>query len=173
PRDANPDAVGLVGPYGPVAEILKQAHSTGWHPLFLTVSFVGTEALIKEAGHDADGVVITQVVPPYDRTDLTSVKLYRDSIAKYFPGSEPSFVSLEGFADAMVVVEGLKRAGVDVTREKFIEGIESIQHMDVGFGPSLKLTYGPEDHKGFEKVYVTVIEGGRPVLLDDWNLLKH
>jgi branched-chain amino acid transport system substrate-binding protein len=172
-RAANPDAVVVVGPYAPVAEILKEAHSTGWHPLFLTVSFVGTEALIKEAGHDADGMVITQVVPPYDRLDLPSVKLYRESITKYFPGSEPSFVSLEGFADAMVVVEGLKRAGADVTREKFIEGIESIHSMDIGLGPALKLNYGPEDHKGFDKVYATVVEGGHPVLLDDWTLLKH
>jgi branched-chain amino acid transport system substrate-binding protein len=172
-RAANPDAVVVVGPYAPVAEILKEAHSTGWHPLFLTVSFVGTEALIKEAGHDADGLVITQVVPPYDRLDLPSVKLYRESIEKYFPGSEPSFVSLEGFADAMVVVEGLKRAGADVTREKFIEGIESIHSMDIGLGPALKLSYGPEDHKGFDKVYATVVEGGHPVLLDDWTLLKH
>ena len=172
-RAANPDAVVVVGPYAPVAEILKEAHSTGWHPLFLTVSFVGTEALIKEAGHDADGMVITQVVPPYDRLDLPSVKLYRESIEKYFPGSQPSFVSLEGFADAMVVVEGLKRAGADVTREKFIEGIESIHGMDIGLGPALKLSYGPEDHKGFDKVYATVVEGGHPVLLDDWTLLKH
>lgn len=172
-RAANPDAVVVVGPYGPVAEILKEAHSSGWHPLFLTVSFVGTEALVKEAGHDADGMVITQVVPPYDRTDLPSVKLYRDSISKYFPGSEPSFVSLEGFADAMVLVEGLKRAGSDVTREKFIEGIESIHNMDVGLGSALKLNYGPEDHKGFDKVYTTVVENGRPVLLDDWTSLKH
>jgi branched-chain amino acid transport system substrate-binding protein len=172
-RAANPDAVVVVGPYGPVAEILKEAHSTGWHPLFLTVSFVGTEALIKEAGHDADGMVITQVVPPYDRLDLPSVKLYRESIEKYFPGSQPSFVSLEGFADAMVVVEGLKRAGADVTREKFIEGIESIHSLDIGLGPALKLSYGPEDHKGFDKVYATVVEGGHPVLLDDWTVLKH
>jgi ABC-type branched-subunit amino acid transport system substrate-binding protein len=172
-RAANPDAVVVVGPYAPVAEVLKEAHSTGWHPLFLTVSFVGTEALIKEAGHDADGMVITQVVPPYDRLDLPSVKLYRESIEKYFPGSQPSFVSLEGFADAMVVVEGLKRAGTDVTREKFIEGIESIHSMDIGLGPALKLSYGPEDHKGFDKVYATVVEGGHPVLLDDWTVLKH
>ena len=80
---------------------------------------------------------------------------------------------MEGFADAMVVVEGLKRAGADVTREKFIEGIESIHSMDIGLGPALKLSYGPEDHKGFDKVYATVVEGGHPVLLDDWTLLKH
>ncbi|HLH06427.1 MAG TPA: ABC transporter substrate-binding protein [Terriglobales bacterium] len=172
-RAANPDAVVLVGPYAPVAEILKEAHASGWHPLFLTVSFVGTEALIKEAGKDADGIVITQVVPPPDRTDLPTVKLYRECVAKYFPGSDPSYVSLEGFVDAMVAVEGLKRAGAEPTREKFIEGIESIHNMDLGLGPALKLNYGQEDHKGFKKVYVTVVEGGRPIVMDDWSAVKH
>jgi hypothetical protein len=41
-------------------------------------------------------------------------------------GTSPSFVSLEAFVDAMVIVEGLKAAGKDLTREKFISGIESI-----------------------------------------------
>ncbi|HWF05886.1 MAG TPA: ABC transporter substrate-binding protein, partial [Candidatus Angelobacter sp.] len=56
-RAANPGAVLLVGPYAPVAEIVKKAHASGWHPIFLTVSFVGTEKFISEAGRDADGTV--------------------------------------------------------------------------------------------------------------------
>lgn len=59
----NPDAVVVVGPANTVAPILKQAHAKGWKPLFVTVSFVGTDELIQEAGADAEGMVITQVVP--------------------------------------------------------------------------------------------------------------
>ena len=54
--------------------------------------------------------------------------------------------------DAMVVVEGLNRAGKDVTREKFIAAIDSIHEMNVGLGSELKLTYGPADHKGSDNV---------------------
>jgi branched-chain amino acid transport system substrate-binding protein len=110
-REAKPEAVILVGPYAPVAPILKQAQASGWHLLFLTVSFVGTEGLISAAGPDAEGVVITQVVPSYDRTDLPTIKLYRDALDKYMSGTSPSFVSLEGLVDAMVLVEGLRVAG--------------------------------------------------------------
>ena len=119
---ARPQAVVVVGPYAPAAAIVKKAHAAGWRPQFLTVSFVGTEEFIKEAGADAEGTIITQVMPPYDRTDYPTVALYRKYLTKYSPGEPPSFVSLEGFVDAMVVVEGLKRAGKDVTREKFISG---------------------------------------------------
>lgn len=164
---ARPQAVVVVGPYAPVAAIVKKAHASGWRPQFLTVSFVGTEEFIKEAGADADGTIITQVLPPYDRTDYPTVALYRNYLAKYYPGTSPSFVSFEGFVDAMVLVEGLKRAGKDVTREKFITAVESIHDMNIGLGSKLMLSYGPSDHKGFDNVYPTIVRNGEPILLTD------
>jgi branched-chain amino acid transport system substrate-binding protein len=98
---ARPQAVLVVGPYAPVATIVKKAHAAGCRPQFLTVSFVGTEEFIEEAGSDAGGTIITQVVPPYDRLDYATVSLYRKLLSKYYPDSAPSFVSLEGFVDAM------------------------------------------------------------------------
>ncbi len=53
-RAANPDAVVVVGPSNTVAPILQQAHTKGWKPLFSTVSFVGTDELITQAGNDAE-----------------------------------------------------------------------------------------------------------------------
>jgi len=171
-REAKPDAVILVGPYAPVAAILKEAHASGWHPLFLTVSFVGTEGLIRAAGADAEGVVITQVVPPYDRTDLPTIKLYRSALEKYMSGTSPTFVSLEAFVDAMVFVEGLKAAGRELTRENFISGIESLHNWDPGLGQGLRLGYGPHSHKGFDAVYPTVIRNGHATVISDWKTLK-
>ncbi|MFZ0733257.1 MAG: ABC transporter substrate-binding protein [Candidatus Sulfotelmatobacter sp.] len=169
---ARPEAVIVVGPYGPVAAIVRKAHASGWHPQFLTVSFVGTEEFIKEAGPDAEGTIITQVVPPYDRIDYPTVALYRKYLEKYNPSTPPSFVSFEGFVDAMVLVEGLKRAGKDVTRESFIGGIESIHDMNMGLGSKLVLNYSPGHHKGFDKVYPTIVKNGAPVLLTDWSGIK-
>jgi ABC-type branched-subunit amino acid transport system substrate-binding protein len=168
-RNGNPDAVVVVGPANTVAPILKQAHAKGWKPLFLTVSFVGTDELITEAGPDTEGVVITQVVPPYYLTEHKSVALYRRSLGKYFPSEQPNFVSLEGFVDAMVMVEGLKRAGKDLTREGLIHGIESIHDLDLGLGPQLKLNYSAKSHKGFDHVIPTVVRGGRAVPFTDWS----
>jgi branched-chain amino acid transport system substrate-binding protein len=168
-RAANPEAVVLVGPANTVGPILKLSHAKGWKPLFLTVSFVGTDDLITEAGADAEGMVITQVVPPYYLTELKTVALYRRTLSNHFPSAQPNFVSLEGFVDAMVLVEGLKRAGKDLTREGLIHGIESIHELDMGLGPQLKLDYGPKDHKGFDHVIPTVVRGGRAVPFDDWS----
>jgi len=170
-RAANPQAVVLVGPYAPVAEIVKKAHATGWRPLFLTVSFVGTEKFIAEAGKDAEGTIITQVVPPYTRTDFPTVALYRQALSTYYPTEQPSFVSLEGFVDAMVLVEALKRAGKDLTREKLIRAVESINDQEIGLGSRLVLKYSPTRHKGFDQIYTTVVRNGKPEIVDDWKIL--
>lgn len=169
-RAANPEAVVVVGPANTVAPILKQSHAKGWKPLFVTVSFVGTDELISEAGVDAEGVVITQVVPPYYMTEQKSVALYRRELGKYFPSEQPNFVSLEGFVDAMVMVEGLKRAGKDLTREGLIRAIESIHDHDLGLGPQLKLNYSAKEHKGFDHVIPTIVRGGRAVPFTDWSM---
>ena len=171
-RAGNPEAVIMVGPYAPIAEIVKRGRAAGWNPLYVTVSFVGTEAYIKAMGKDGEGAVITQVVPPYTRTDLPSVALYLKTLKKYFPEAQPNFVSLEGFVDAMVLTEGLKRAGRDLTREKLIDAIESIKDLDIGLGPQLKLNYGPRDHKGFDTVYYTVVRDGQAIVFSDWKELK-
>jgi ABC-type branched-subunit amino acid transport system substrate-binding protein len=168
-RAAKPDAVVLVGPANTVAPILKQSHAKGWKPMFLTVSFVGTDDLIAEAGADSDGIVITQVVPPYYLTEFKTVALYRRTLTKYFPSAQPNFVSLEGFVDAMVLVEGLKRAGKDLTREGLIRGIESIHEHDLGLGPQLKLNYSSKEHRGLNHVLPTVVRGGRAVPFTDWS----
>jgi branched-chain amino acid transport system substrate-binding protein len=168
-RAANPEAVVVVGPYAPVGAVLKQSHAAGWHPRFLTVSFVGTEGLLRAAPQDADGVIVTQVVPPYDRTDLPTVKLYRDALTKYMGNTQPSYGSLEGFVDAMVLVDGLRAAGRDLTREKLISAIEAIHGKDIGLGSKLQLNFSATNHKGLETVYTTVIENGRPVIVTDWK----
>jgi branched-chain amino acid transport system substrate-binding protein len=168
-RAANPEAVVIVGPANTVAPIVKLAHSKGWSPLFVTVSFVGTDDLIKLAGTDVEGMVITQVVPPYYLTDLKTVALYRRTMSRFAPSEPPNFVSLEGFVDAMVLVEGLKRAGKDPSRDGLIRGIESIHDFEIGLGPQLKLEYSARDHKGFGHVIPTVVRGGRAVPFTDWS----
>jgi ABC-type branched-subunit amino acid transport system substrate-binding protein len=171
-RAGDPEAVVMVGPYAPLAEIVKRGKKSGWNPIYLTVSFVGTEAFIKEAGAEGEGTVITQVVPPYTRVDLPTVVSYLTTLKKYFPGAQPNFVSFEGFVDGMVLAMGLRLAGRNLTREKLIEAIESIQNKDVGLGPQLILNYGPHNHSGFHRVYYSQVRLGKAVSFADWKDLK-
>ena len=114
-------------------------------------------------------MVVTQVVPPYYLTEYKTVALYRRTLAKYYPSAQPNFVSLEGFVDAMVLIEGLKKAGKELTRDGLIRSIESLHEFDMGLGAKLKLKYSSKEHKGFDSVIPTVVRGGRAVPFTDWS----
>src|SRR6202007_1749018 len=74
-RRAEPEAVVMVGTYGPCAEFIKLAHHNGFNPTFVALSFVGANALARELGPDGKGVIVSEVVPfPWD----TGLKLVAD-----------------------------------------------------------------------------------------------
>jgi branched-chain amino acid transport system substrate-binding protein len=171
-RSANPDVVLVAAVYGGLAKFCKACETAGWHPLIVTGSHVDAEEFVKRAGKEAEGVVSVQVVPPVSRDDLPTVTLYKKILKKYAPTERPTIAGLEGFVNAMVVVEGLKRAGNDLTRSKFMDGLESIHNLDIGLGPTFKLNYSPNQHKGFDCVCYTVVRKGITVEFTDWKEIK-
>ncbi len=166
---AEAEAVVMIGTYEPCARFIQLAVSKGFKPTFYNVSFVGANELIRRLGNDAQGVIITQVVPPPEPMDngesLWGAAEYVQRLKKYFPADPPNFVSFEGYVNAKVLVEGLRRAGPQLDRERFIDAIESIQDIDLGIANTL--SFSPTDHQGLERVYFTVFENGRFVWLKD------
>lgn len=152
-----PEAVVIVGPYKPVATIVKKAKAAGFNPNFLTVSFVGTGEFLKEAGADGDGVYITQVVPSPDDAAVPVVKQYQGDLAK--AGGQVNFSTLEGYIDAVILVEGLKKAGKDLTRASFTAALESL-NTDIG---GMSISFSPTRHQGLGKVWLTQAKGSKAV----------
>ena len=133
---SQPDAVVMISAYTSTAEFVKQMKKKGSLASFYTVSFVGSKALADALGKDGHGVTISQVVP-YPWSPLTPVvKEYLD-LAKKSKDFEVNFSSLEGFLAAKVLTEGLRRAGRDLSRERFVAALEGITNLDLGgFGVS-------------------------------------
>ena len=104
----------------------------------------------------AEGVIVTQVVPFID-SQATAVIRYRELLAKYYPNAKPNFVSLEGYIDAMLLIEGMKRSGNELTTDSLVEGLQSIRALDLGIGAPL--TFGPSEHQASHKVWGTVLDG--------------
>ncbi|MDB5859066.1 MAG: Amino acid/amide transporter substrate-binding protein family [Ramlibacter sp.] len=157
-KQAAPEAVVMVGTYKACAAFVKQARAAGFRPRFLNVSFVGTSDFIKEAGADAEGVYITQVMPSPDDAALPLVKQYQADM-KAADGAETDYTSLEGYLDAVVLVEALRKAGPGLTRASFIGALEGMQ-ADLG---GVKVEYSPRSHQGLKGIFHTVVRGGRPV----------
>jgi hypothetical protein len=109
-------------------------------------------------------VIITQVVPPPTETLLlTAAEDYTNLLSRFYPEDKPNFVGFEGYLNAIVMVEGLRRAGPAPTRENFIKAVETIQNFSLGIANPL--SFSPQDHQGLEKVYFTQIHHGRLVLV--------
>lgn len=153
-----PRAIIIVGTYGPAADFIREAKNDLPDAVFLNVSFVGSQALMDELGELSEGVIITQVVPPLD-ADLPAVDAYRQALATHAQGSEPDFISLEGYLAAKLFVEGVKAAGANPDRDAIVDGLLGLGTVDIGLAEPLSL--GPNDHQASDAVWPTIITNGR------------
>ena len=149
-----PQGVVMISAYKSCAAFIKEARAAGCNPQFMNVSFVGSKALAHEAGGAGRGVGISQVVPFPWNLSARVVKEYQQLLDASTGKQNYSFTSLEGFIAAKVLVEGLRRTGNDLTREKFINAMEQIRDYDVG---GFTVSFSPTDHSGSKFVELTVI----------------
>lgn len=154
-KRTEPEAVVMVGTYGPCAEFIKLAHRAGFNPIFVNISFVGANALAKELGPEGKGVIVSQVVPfPWD----ASVKVVADYLAAekaLDPNLKPDFVSLEGYLSGRLVAAVLEMAGPNPTRADMLRLINDVGRFDISGDI---MTFGPKTQEVPPKVFLTVIQ---------------
>jgi ABC-type branched-subunit amino acid transport system substrate-binding protein len=154
-KQANPQAVIMIGAYAPCAAFMRLAIEQNFKPVFMNISFVGSNALAKAVGAAGEGSYISQVVPHPVTSELPVAKSYRLDMA--LAGvQELSFTSFEGYLDALVFVEVLRRVGRDLTRENFIAELKKFD-MDIG---GLQVDFTGERLQGLKEVYLTQIRHG-------------
>ena len=181
------DVVLCTGVYQGCGAFVKSARELGWNVPISNVSFVGSDAMLTllvehsvRTGRDYTRALInSQVVPSYEAQGLPAVAQYRSLMDRYQPtlpallrdpgyvSRDYSFISFEGFINAKVVVEGLRRAGPNPTRLAFRRALESLRDLDLGIGA--RLTFSPERHQGLDSVYFTRVEDDRWVPITDWS----
>jgi branched-chain amino acid transport system substrate-binding protein len=158
-KAAKPKAIIMISAYKSSAAFIREMRKNNDQvPFFWNVSFVGSRALADALGPEANGVMISQVMPsPLDET-LTVVKEYR-KLYLTKPGREADYASLEGFIAAKVFVEGLRHIKGEPTRKNFIQALETMGAYNLG-GYTVK--FGPGKHNGSNYVDLSIItRGGR------------
>ena len=148
-----PDAIVMISAYKSIAAFVRASKKAGYTGQYHNVSFVGSRALAEELGAEGYGVAVSQVVPfPFSN----STPVVRDYLLalKASGSAQPSFTSLEGYIAARVFVEGLKRAGKDLTRDKFIGALESMSNTEIG---GFNVNFSPKSHNGSSFVDLTMI----------------
>ena len=150
----DPDAVIFVGAYEPVATAVKWASKIGFNPVFVTISFVGSNALARELGPVNSGVFVTQVVPHFESTDLEAADRYRKALDEFQPGAPRGFVSFEGYMAGRMAIAALEACESEVSRECFMSRLRSQEPIELG---GMTLHFESDDNQGSDEVFVTAI----------------
>lgn len=130
-KRTEPEAIVMVGTYGPCADFIKLAHRSGAYPTFANISFVGATALARELGAEGEGVVVSQVVPfPWDRSSKL-VADYQAAMKAFDPTLAPDFVSLEGYLSGRLAAAALEKAGPNPTRESLLRVFNDVGRFDI------------------------------------------
>ncbi len=190
-KDAGVDAVICVGAYAASAAFIRDARDAGWEVPIANLSFAGSEAMLslllgitkangREYVHD---LVNTQVVPSFEDTSIPAVRQYRSVMERmdrygavmppegeYDPDYEAlpfGFVSFEGFLNAKLLVEVLRRLGPELDRANLRTVTQGIEEFNLGI--VFPATFGPESNQALDKVYFMTVEGDRWVALKQWD----
>ncbi|MCY4611484.1 MAG: ABC transporter substrate-binding protein [Gammaproteobacteria bacterium] len=151
---AEPEAVIIIGPYEPTATFIKWAHRLGMDPVFMTLSFVGSNALAKELGAGGAGVLVTQVVPFPTGDTIPVSAAYRAALKAYDPSIAPGFISFEGYLAGRLAIYALQRCGRQVERDCIHSALRSGDNIDLdGF----TLRFSRHDNQGSDRVFLTAI----------------
>lgn len=154
---AEPNSIIMITAGAPTVSFIKAYRKVNRATRFYTLSVMGTQATLRALGDDGVGVVVTTVVPfPWSQS-LPLAREYRQALEKNGFKDNVSFIGLETYINAKVLVEGLRRAGKDLTRQRFISALESIRRLDIG---GFEVDYGKGVRQGSKFVDLTYIGQG-------------
>jgi branched-chain amino acid transport system substrate-binding protein len=100
-------------------------------------------------------LINSEVVPSPEDLRYPLVVDYR----KHNSAAGYTGVALEGWLNAVVVTEALRRMGPNPSREDFIHAMESLHNFDPGLG--VKLEFSPTNHQGLHKVWLSQTANGQ------------
>ena len=123
------------------------------------VLFIGSlsnnasSGFVKSLKDNARGTIISQVFP-YERSLAAPIVKEAHDLALAKGQAEVTPAMLEGFAAAKVLVEGLRRAGKDLSRTGVQKALEGMQKVNIG---GLDISYGPKDHTGLDYAELSIV----------------
>jgi len=118
--------------YAPAAQMIKRLKAAGRATMVTSLSFAGASQLAKALGPDATGVSVSITVPTPRSKNIPVVKECDDAWAASGRKEAMSVTALESCIAAKVMVEGMRRAGKDLTRASLHRSLSALGRYDAG-----------------------------------------
>jgi ABC-type branched-subunit amino acid transport system substrate-binding protein len=151
---SDPQIVVVTTLYAPVAQMVKMLKAANRQYLVTSLSFAGASQIAKALGPDAAGISVALTVPTPRQQSIPVVKECSDAWAVLGQKDAMSVTALESCIAAKVLVEGMKKAGKDITRESMEKSLSALGRVDVG---GFVVEFRPGFHHGGKYVDIAVI----------------
>ena len=155
-REQKVDAV-FFAAAGAEKAFAQEAGRAGWTPSLFLVGVLAGRDFTPDAVPPAfkDKVFLGFPTVPGDITPAAFAE-FRALLAKYKVAPRHTAAQLSAFAAARVFVEGLQRAGREVSREKLVTALEGLYQYETGVTP--RLTFGPNRRVGARGAHIVSID---------------
>ena len=146
--------------------VMKTAAAMGFSPQFYGTSPTMDHRVALAAGPAGEGFISANFAYLWN-SDASEAVHYRKLCAKYeVPEAYMGMYHFYGYVTAKVLVEGIERAGKNLTRKRLIKGMEKLKKWDSGAFPPI--TYNSNDHAGTESVILVQVKDGVQTVITDW-----
>lgn len=136
-------------------DYIKQVQATSARPSFYGFSVVSSDAVHRDLGPKARGIILAQIIPSLRNTTIPVVAEYLALVKARSPQAQPSASQFEGFVHARLLVEGLRRTGRNLSTESFIKTMEDAG--EISFG-RFSVRYSPRSHNGSNYVELAIMD---------------
>lgn len=159
-RDFGADVLVIYGYPAASAIALRQSRQLG-----LAVQVVGSTAATSRTypqtvGEAAKGTQAMSATPDMPESDKPAIATFRRAFEARFPDlarqNRPELSDLLAYNGALVVIEGLRRAGQDLSREGFMKSLEELKNFDTGL--TNPTTFGPDRREGNRTGFVMQVQ---------------
>ena len=134
-QKVDPDVIAFFGNPAEAAIAMRQAKELGLKQSFFVGSNMVDPGLVTAARQSAEGVAGFSLIPLLPGSKDPEMVRWEANWRREYPNApagRPNNFDLLAYGDMYVVAEGLKRAGKELTTDKFIAALEGIQNYRVG-----------------------------------------
>ncbi len=158
-RAAEPDTVLIYAYMDQAAELLREAERQKFHPRWLGSYILWDPVFFDLAGPQAvEGMIVGQ---PYldPLGPEPAAEFYRLDLSVFARETKPGGYSASGYTAACLMAEGLRRAGLNLTRAGLITALEGLQNWSGGLVTGI--SYSRHDRRGSKRLSLARATGGR------------
>jgi branched-chain amino acid transport system substrate-binding protein len=158
-RDANCDLIVLGTIVRDAVQIISAVRKIGWNVEMMGQAASYDDVVATVPGGTTEGFYsMTPMLFVAEEGTSPEVKAFAASYQKEF-GRAPNFAAQIGFTGAQVVVQALKNAGHDLTKDSLVGGLEAIKDYRDIFGSPV-ISFSTTKHQGSNQSFLCVVKDG-------------